>query len=239
MLLREPKTPCRRSLKPSRSTRRWVRSWTSSAPSSATIWNLPSFRGKLEQVMSDNPRQGLIKKQILTESEVTEIERLACICNSHENLHMRIGWIKLRPQQREETNDFFFNDFLFYEDGILAGYLVLDDHGTTARELTGMVHPDYRRKGIFTALLAAAKEECRGRGVRKLILICEDSSRSGRACVAATGAHYESSEYRMELETFRGKEIFDDRLFFRQANESDLEALIAILVDGFDETVEE
>jgi len=154
-------------------------------------------------------------------------------------LNMRIGWIRLRPQQREETNKFLFNDFLFYEDGILAGYLVLDDHGTKAKELTGMVHPEHRRKGIFTALLAAAKEECKGRGVRKLILICEDSSRSGRAFVAATGTHYDSSEYRMELETFRGKEIFDDRLFFRQANESDLEGLIAILVDGFDETVEE
>jgi len=184
--------------------------------------------------MSDNPRQGLIKKQILTESEVTEIERLACICNSHENLQMRIGWIRLRPQQREETNN-----FLFYEDGILTGYLVLDDHGTAARELTGMVHPEHRRKGIFTALLAAAKEECRLRGVRKLILICEDSSRSGRAFVTATGAHYDSSEYRMVLETFREKEIFDDRLFFRQANESDLEALVTILVDGFDDTVEE
>jgi ribosomal protein S18 acetylase RimI-like enzyme len=189
--------------------------------------------------MSDNPRQGLIKKQILTESEVTEIEQLARICNNHENLHMRIGWIRLRPQQREETNNSFFNDFLFYEDGQLAGYLVLDEHGTTARELTGMVHPEHRRKGIFTALLAAAKEESRGRGVRKLILICEDSSRSGRAFVAATGAHYDSSEYRMVLETFREKEIFDDRLFFRQANESDLEALVTILVDGFDETVEE
>ena len=189
--------------------------------------------------MSDNVKQGLIKRQILTESGVTEIERLARICNSHENLHMRIGWIRLRPQQREETNNFLFNDFLFYEDGILAGYLVLDDHGTKAKELTGMVHPEHRRKGIFTALLAAAKEECRGRGVRKLILICEDSSRSGRAFVAATGAHYDSSEYRMVLETFREKEIFDDRLFFRQANESDLEALVAILVDGFDETVEE
>ena len=189
--------------------------------------------------MSDNVKQGLIKKQILTESEVTEIERLARICNNHENLHMRIGWIRLRPQQREENNNFLFNDFLFYEDGILTGYLVLDDHGTAARELTGMVHPEHRRKGIFTALLAAAKEESRGRGVRKLILICEDSSRSGRAFVTATGAHYDSSEYRMVLETFREKKIFDDRLFFRQANESDLEALVTILVDGFDDTVEE
>lgn len=189
--------------------------------------------------MSDNPRQGLIKRKTLTDAEVTEIECLAQICNSYENLHMRVGWIRLRPQQREESNDFAVNDFLFYEDGILAGYLVLDDHGATARELTGMVHPDHRRKGIFTALLAAAKEECRGRGVRRLILVCEDSSRSGRAFVATTRTHYEFSEYRMVLESFREKKLFDDRLLFRQASENDVEALVSILLDGFNGTVEE
>ena len=189
--------------------------------------------------MSDNPRQGLIKRQTLTEAEVTEIERLAQICNSYENLHMRIGWIRLRPQQREESNDFLINDFLFYEDGVLTGYLALDDHGATARELTGMVHPDYRRKGIFTALLASAKEECRGHDVRSLILVCEDSSRSGRAFVATTRAHYEFSEYHMVLENFREKKLFDDRLLFRQASENDLEALVSILLDGFNGTVED
>src|SRR5947209_2531593 len=178
--------------------------------------------------MPDNIKQGLIKRKILTEAEVGEIEQLADICNSYENLRMRIGWIRLRPQQREETSDAHFNDFLFYENGILAGYLVMDDYGTTAREMTGMVHPDYRRRGIFTALLTAAKEECRGRGIRELILVCEESSRSGRALVAAAGAHRDSLEYRMVLETFHEKKRFDDRLTFRQANQSDLEALVTI-----------
>src|SRR5205807_8415800 len=106
-------------------------------------------------MMSDNIKQGLIKKQILTELEVTEIERLARICNNHENLNMRIGWIRLRPQQREETNKFLFNDFLFYEDGILAGYLVLYMHGMTAKDLTVLVLADNSRIDIFTAVLAA------------------------------------------------------------------------------------
>lgn len=189
--------------------------------------------------MPDNVKQGLIKKQILTEAQVTEIEQLAHICNSYENLRMRIGWIRLRPQQREEISDAHFNDFLFYEDGILAGYLVLDDHSATAKEMTGMVHPDYRRRGIFTALLATAKEECRERGILELILVCEESSRSGQTFVAAVGAHCDTSEYLMVLGTFHEKKRFDDRLTFRRANESDLEALVTILMDGFNEPEEE
>jgi ribosomal protein S18 acetylase RimI-like enzyme len=188
----------------------------------------------LEQMMSDNRKQGLITKQTLTDTELTEIEQLGHICDNYENLHVRIDWIKLRPQGGDETND-----FLYYEDGILVGYLVVDAYGTEEVELTGMVHPDYRRKRIFTTLLTAAKQECRGRGVRKLVLVCEQSSRSGQAFIATSGAHHDFSEYRMVLETFREKKVFDDRLFFREAYQSDLEALVTILIDGSDDTVEE
>lgn len=179
-------------------------------------------------------RQGLLKKQVLTAAEVQEIEQLAGICNAYENLHMRIDWIKTRTYANKVTND-----FLYFENGTLVGYLVLDNYGTTEKELTGMVHPHQRRKGIFTALLTAAREECVPQGVRKFILICEDASRSGQAFVAALGTQHDSSEHRMVLETFHESMLFDDRLFFREATDNDINALITINADGSDDTEEE
>src|SRR6266581_9802995 len=124
--------------------------------------------------MPDTHTQGLVKKQTLTEAEATAIQQLTTICNNYEQLHMRLDVLRKPPGN--ETND-----FLYYEDGKLLGYLTIASWGTKEREMTGMVHPDYRRRGIFSALLTAAKEECRQRDVQKLILVCDHTSQSGLA----------------------------------------------------------
>ncbi|MFL5624928.1 MAG: GNAT family N-acetyltransferase [Ktedonobacteraceae bacterium] len=184
--------------------------------------------------MKNQLKQGLIKKQTLTDAEVAEVEQLAHVCNTYENLGMRIGWIKLRSPHNSITND-----FLYYEDGALVGYLVVDNRGTKKKELTGMVHPDHRRKGIFTTLFTAAREECSQRGVSRLILICEHHSRSGQALIAALGAKHRFSEHEMILETLQARYTFDDRLSFRAAEEDDLDALVKIMMSEPDETLEE
>src|SRR5207237_2168795 len=120
---------------------------------------------------------------------------------------------------------------------ILVGYLVVDAYGTEEVELTGMVHPDYRRRRIFTTLLTAAQQECRGRGVRKLVLVCEQSSRSGQAFIVTRGAHHDFSEYRMVLETFRETMVFDDRMFFWEAYQSVLKSIITILIVTYVDTL--
>jgi ribosomal protein S18 acetylase RimI-like enzyme len=102
-----------------------------------------------------------------------------------------------------------------------------------------MVHPDYRRRGIFTALLTAAKQESRATGAEKLLLICEDSSPSGRAFIAAIGAQLDSSEYDMVLQHFHESMHFDDRLFFRQVSRGDVDALAKIMAEDMDEPMEE
>ena len=183
--------------------------------------------------MTNQLKQGLIKKQTLTDAEVTEIEQLAHVCNAYENLSMRIGWIKFRSPYNSMTND-----FLYYEEGALVGYLVLDNHGTKEKELTGMVHPDHRRKGIFMALFTAARQECQLRGVHRLILICEHGSHSGQALIASLGAKQAFSEHEMILETLHEKFAFDDRLSFRAAQDSDLDALVTIMAGEPGETIE-
>ena len=174
--------------------------------------------------MPETHTQGLTKKQTLTEEEITAIEQLINACNNYEGLHMRMSLDALRKRPGNETND-----FLYYEDGILVGYLFGESWGTKEIEATGMVHPAYRRKGIFSALLTTAKEECQQRDAQKVILVCEQTAQSGLAFVHAIGAQHEYSEHEMVLGTFREKRIFHDGLYMRQANMSDLDTIASIL----------
>ena len=168
--------------------------------------------------------QGLVKKQTLSEAEANAIKQLITLCNNYEGLHMRLDVGALRQRPGNETND-----FLYYEDGILVGYLFVESWGSRNRELTGMVHPDFRRRGIFSSLLAAAKEECQQRNAQKLILVCEHFSKSGLAFVKALGAHYEYSEHEMVLGIFQERRNVFNGLHIRQANSSDLDAIVSVL----------
>ncbi len=137
---------------------------------------------------------------------------------------MRIDVDALRRRHGDEAND-----FLYYEDNRLMGYLFVEGWGSRDREITGMVHPDHRRRGIFSSLLAAARKECRIRDVRKMILVCERASQSGQAFVQSTGAQLEFSEHEMILGAFRERRDIHKGLDIRQADRNDLNAIISIL----------
>jgi ribosomal protein S18 acetylase RimI-like enzyme len=171
---------------------------------------------------------GLVMKQKLTEAEIAEIEHLTTLCNNYENLNMRVEFGMMRNRSGQETND-----FLYYEQGAIVGYLGLDDYGTDERELVLMVHPDYRRQGIGRKLLHAAQDESRRGGITRLILVCERFSQAGPALVHALGAKHDYSEYEMTLSTFRERGVVDERLFFRKAGDNDVDMLISILAADF------
>jgi ribosomal protein S18 acetylase RimI-like enzyme len=173
-------------------------------------------------------QQGLIKRQTLTEAEQTEIELLTAICDNYEGLHIPIDIDLLQSRSSQRTND-----FLYYANGALVGYLTVYDWSVEEWELTGMVHPQHRRKGIFRTLLDAAKEESIHSGVRRLLLICEETSISGKAFVQAVGAVYEFSEHEMVLTNFQDRGTFDERLFFQKANASDVDTIAAVLAGSF------
>jgi ribosomal protein S18 acetylase RimI-like enzyme len=183
--------------------------------------------------MLETNKSGLVKRQTLTDAEATAIEQLMAICNTFESLRMRLSVEMLRNRSGDETNN-----FLYYEDGILVGYLNVDSYGVLEKELTGMVHPDYRRGGIFRALLALAKEECDRRGVQKLILVCEHVSRSGQAFVQAIGANHDFSEHEMVLGTLRERPPVDPRLRIRKADSEDREALAFVHTMSFGDNIE-
>jgi ribosomal protein S18 acetylase RimI-like enzyme len=181
-------------------------------------------------VMTSNSytRQGLVKKQVLTEAEILEVRQLVDLCNQYEQLHMRIFWSNLRTRSGDEQKD-----MLYYQDDQLVAYLTLDGWGGSDRELVGMVHPAYRRRGIFSDLFQAAREECTRLSIPQVILVCERASVSGKAFVQYVGAHLELSEHEMWLDTFQERGVFDDHVSFKHATMNDLNALVAVQEKSF------
>ncbi len=176
----------------------------------------------------DTLKHGLLMPQSVTDADEAEMHRLLEICNNYEHLHIRFSERDVRT-----SPDNALPDFLYYEQGQLVSCLILDSSDSKEVELLGMVHPNYRRKGIFSALLAAAKKECAAHGVQHLVFVVEHDSPSGQAFVASLGAQYDFSEYEMVLATFHNRMAFDERLNYRKANDSDLDLLVSIMVDSF------
>jgi ribosomal protein S18 acetylase RimI-like enzyme len=171
---------------------------------------------------------GIVAKKILSVDEIAAIQRLAEICESYEHTRLRISWGMLQTRPGD-----FPLDFLYYEDGKIAGYLALDDRGVETKELFGIVHPAYRRRGIFRSLFQAAKEICRSRGVKHLVLTCGRASPSGQAFVRSVGASYDFSEHEMVLTDFCPRHQFDHHLSIRPADVDDIAALAFVQAAAF------
>lgn len=162
--------------------------------------------------MTAQTKHGLIKKQGLTPEELTQIEQLATICNEHEGLELKLNMSMLHRRPENETND-----FLYYENGELVGFLPLFVFNSNEAEVSGMVHPEHRRKGIFRTMLAEGAKELQARNNPKIILIVENASQSGLAFAKAVGTEYAFSEYKMELKEAKEPQRLHDNLILRPA----------------------
>ena len=83
----------------------------------------------------------------------------------------------------------------------LVGYvsIFLPEEGTA--ELNVLIHPAYRRQGIFTELLQRAKAVLSAVGTQAFVFVCEPSSTDATAAMQAMKAEKKSSEYQMLLES--------------------------------------
>ena len=179
-----------------------------------------------------NTDQGLVAVRSLSEDDRAAVVRLAELCNRYEGLDLALNF---QPSPADDTTD----QFLYYDRGALVGFVSL--YGDLEIEVCGMVHPERRRRGIGRALLGAAQAECRRRGLTSFLLVCEEASSSGKAFVAAVGAQYRYSEYRMELDAARINRpaARDERFRLRRAGPEDLELLSHLTAASFGDPVEE
>lgn len=181
----------------------------------------------------DIPQQGIVKKQQLTEVEMVEVAELVALCKIHDGIDLTLLLDIMNDRTGNDTND-----FLYYVDGKLVGALAFDSFGTEDKEMTGFVHPDYRRRGIFTALVNEARVDAKTRGIHQLIFVCDRFSHSGQAFVAAVGAQYDFSEHRMVLMDFveRDPSSYKEHIVLRPATLADADVLAYVSATSFGES---
>ncbi len=117
------------------------------------------------------------------------------------------------------------NEFMYFSGAQLVGYLGVSVFGgaTAPPEVTGMVHPNFRRQGVFSTLLQLALAECRRRNAGPVLLLCDRNAASGQKFLEKINAVYRVSEFEMYLQNERTRA--DERLpcdiSFRKATNAD------------------
>jgi ribosomal protein S18 acetylase RimI-like enzyme len=167
--------------------------------------------------------QHVVRSYGLDQAQLADIQQLETVCNQFEGLTMKLNWSTLQNRPKDHCND-----FLWYANGQLVGYLALFGFNQSEAEISAMTHPAYRRQGIFNQLLGAARAELNTHQIPTLLFICERISSAGAACLQAIGAGYEFSEYKMRLQEAFPLMNAPSPLQLRRARPEDIAELVRL-----------
>ena len=163
----------------------------------------------------------------LTERELDAIGELERQVVAVDGGRLKLAWNYLRSRSGDQVED-----LLWWEGDRLLGFLGLYSFATPI-ELTGMVAPNARRRGIASALLDAALQLCRARREERVLLVVPRSSPGGRALALGRGGIPDHSEHALVL---AGDPVGSERaagVSLRPAESNDGAFIAGLLEVGF------
>lgn len=173
----------------------------------------------------------LIKlKENIDKEDYEVINELQNICINHEKITLKLEldyklgvFNSINRDKSSAIED--INEFMYFNNDELIGYIGLCNFGDLGIpiEANGMVHPDYRRKGIFTTLNELVSSELKRRKRTDMLLLSDRNSRSGQEFIKSTKANYYNSEYEMYLtdDYISLKQKCVNNINFRKATNND------------------
>jgi ribosomal protein S18 acetylase RimI-like enzyme len=174
-------------------------------------------------------KSGLIKLPGLTETDFAQIRQLAEFCQKYDHVTVKLNWELMKYRDPAVVSD-----FCYYSNDQLVGYVPLDGFGESF-EITGIVHPDFRRQGIFRQLMSAARDEAKRREARQLLLVNYKHSESGTALAKALALPYRFSEYHMIADLTSIPPLPKSQLQLVEVTIDDLQELSRLLSIAFGE----
>ncbi|MCM3227283.1 GNAT family N-acetyltransferase [Terribacillus saccharophilus] len=167
---------------------------------------------------------------MLTIEQLEEIKALQQVVERYDSIELKLNWDMLENRSEEEQTD-----FLTYDSGQLVGFLGLYSFGSKI-EVCGMVHPDYRRKGIFSNLFQNSHFALEK--ARHILLNVPANSKLGKQWLDSITCIYEESEYMMKWE---GKVLpdQDESISLRPSRKEDIDMKMKLDIVCFDFKAEE
>jgi ribosomal protein S18 acetylase RimI-like enzyme len=170
--------------------------------------------------------------QGLSDSHLEAIAELEHRAVRHDGGRLKLEWSSLRRRPAVEIND-----LLWWEEGVLVGFLGVYVYGGAAPELAGMVDPQCRRRGIGAVLLQRALALTRERTSTQPLLVVPRSSEGGRVLALKFGGKLQHSEHALELvecqPAISPRADSPCPVALRDATEADRKMLSALMLDGF------
>ena len=139
-------------------------------------------------------------KERLDKNDFEDIKDLQGLCLEMDGVALKLE-IDFKLSRAEGKIDTLnnINEFMYYDGDKLIGYIGICNFSGTVIEVNGMVHPKYRRRGIFKRLFSLVKDEWEKGEIAKMLLLSDNNSISGQEFIKATGASFYNSEYEMFL----------------------------------------
>ena len=135
---------------------------------------------------------GVHKRAKMSPQEIAALRDLAALVDDHDGLQYRLNEATLRERPGTRVSD-----LLYVQGGRLVGYLGLFQFDPDVVEVNGLVHPAWRRRGIFTTVWGAARDQIRLRQAKVAHFICQRGAEAGQAMMAKLGAEHTRTEFKM------------------------------------------
>jgi ribosomal protein S18 acetylase RimI-like enzyme len=142
---------------------------------------------------------------------------------------LKLEWGDLRSRTGQHVEDLLW----WGENGRLLGFLGLYSFSAPTVELSGMVDPDSRRRGIATELLKAALPLCQERAYTKALLVTPRTPTAGRDLALRLGGTLDHCEYALQLTGTPAAAPINPRVTVRQMTSADEATVRSLLAMGF------
>lgn len=164
----------------------------------------------------------------LSPDALASLAQLEAAAIATDGGRLKLEWGALSNRPAAEVHD-----LLWWVDDELVGFAGLYAFGSTTPEVTGMVHPAHRRRGIATALFDAMVRLCGERGDGRFLLVTPRSSDAARHLATSHGGTFDHSEHALALQGTVADGPSDASIALRSAVSGDAEEVQRLVTAAF------